>query len=208
VSARHDAETRREIETLMRLGTRIARRLAASKGMLRYEDELRGVAWSALSEALAGYDPSKGALAPYAAEWMAGAVRGAIEKEQTRAGHEAPLADERPTHPILLGEELAADVVHLLLSVYVGDELGSNGEAELLTREAFAALNREIARLDADHQRLVALRYWEERTWEAVAAALGIDDRTARKWDVRIRERLRDGLIAWETVRPLKRGSR
>jgi DNA-directed RNA polymerase specialized sigma24 family protein len=77
-----------------------------------------------------------------------------------------------------------------------------------LTREAFAALNREIARLDADHQRLIAMRYWEERTWEAVAAALGIDDRTARKWDVRIRERLRDGLIAWETVRPLKRGSR
>jgi RNA polymerase sigma factor (sigma-70 family) len=152
--------------------------------------------------------PSKGALTPYAAEWMAGEVRGAIEKERTRAGHEAPLADERPTHPILLGEELAADVFHLLLSVYVGDELGSNGEAELLTREAFAALNREIARLDADHQRLIALRYWEERTWEAVAAALGIDDRTARKWDVRIRERLRDGLIAWETVRPLKRGSR
>ena len=35
--------------------------------------------------------------------------------------------------------------------------------------------------------------------------ALGIDERTARKWDTRIRARLRDALIAWETVRPLKR---
>lgn len=189
----------------MRLGARIAHRLAASKGLLRHEDDLRGVAWTALSEALAGYDPSKGEITPYAAEWMAGEVRGAIEKIQKQSAHEGPSEGDRSTHPTLLSEELGADVVHVLFSVYVGEELSSTSEAELLTREAFAALHREIARLDPPDQQLVALKYWEDRTWIEVGAALGIDERTARKWDTRIREKLRDALIAWETVRPLRR---
>jgi RNA polymerase sigma factor (sigma-70 family) len=205
VSALHERETRHALEPLMRLGARIAHRLAASKGLLRHEDDLRGVAWAALSEALAGHDPSKGEITPYAAEWMAGEVRGAIEEIQKQSAREAPSEGDRSTHPTLLSEELGADVVHVVLSVYVGEELGSNGEAELLTREAFAALHREIARLDPQDQQLVALKYWEDRTWKDVGTSLGIDERTARKWDTRIREKLRDGLIAWETVRPLKR---
>jgi RNA polymerase sigma factor (sigma-70 family) len=211
VSAREeDEESRRLLTNLMGLGARIAHRIAASRGALYYVDDLCGVAWSGLARALSRHDPSLGPLAPYAAEWMAKEVVGAVEDELKRAARE-PLAEDvasRTAHPVLRGEEIAGDAVHVLLSVYAGEELGSNGEAELLTREAFAALHREIRRLDADDQRLVALRYFEGHTWAEVGAALGIAKRTAQDWDVRIRDRLREALIAWETVRPLTRGSR
>jgi len=77
-----------------------------------------------------------------------------------------------------------------LLESYVGDELRSNGEAGLLTRESWDALHREIGGLTPEDRRLVELRYWDRRTWEEVGAALGVADRTARERDLRIRERL------------------
>jgi RNA polymerase sigma factor (sigma-70 family) len=212
VSAVEDARAERErLTPLLRLGARLARRLSASKGMLYYEDELCGVAWSALARALSGYDADRGELTPYAAAWMAGEVRSALDAEQKRAKREVPVEDAeavRSGHPLLRSEELGGDLVHELLSIYVGEELGSQGDADLLTREAFAALHREIALLDAEDQRLVALRYWDGRTWDEVAAALAVAEPTARHRDARIREQLRDRLIAWETVRPLRRGGR
>ena len=127
-----------------------------------------------------------------------------------RAGREVPAEDAgRPTdrHPAIATDELAGDAVDALLSVYTGEELRSNGEAKLLTREAWTCLHREIELLDPADRRLVELRYFEEMRWEEVAKELGMTERNAQKHDARIREILRDRLIAWYRVRPLRRSS-
>jgi RNA polymerase sigma factor (sigma-70 family) len=196
------------VARLLRLGFRIAHRQALARGMLHYEDELCGVAASALARAIAGYDSEKGEIVPFAAEWMYQEVAHAIKDERKRASREVPVQDveaPRPQHPALAVEELAGDTLDALFFLFVGEELITSGEAKLLTREAVAQLHREIAELDAAERQLVTLRYWDDLTWREVAAELGIAEATAKQRDARLRARLRDALIAWDRVRPLRR---
>jgi RNA polymerase sigma factor (sigma-70 family) len=198
-------------EALLRLSLRIAHRYAAAKDMLYFEDELADVAASALARAINGHDPAKGPLKPYAVAWIVDEVKGAVRDEQERARHEVPLEETgapRSRHPVVRCEEVAGDLVDVLLSVYVGEELSSNGEAELLTRQAFAALHQEMGRLATEDQQLLALRYWEEKTWAGVAEVLGVSENAARKRDGILRARLHDGLIAWDRVRPIAKRAR
>jgi RNA polymerase sigma factor (sigma-70 family) len=194
---------------LIPLALGVARKLAARGGMQHFEDELGSVALSALAAALVGYDAGVGPVEPYAIAWVGGEVRKAIDKERKRRevlydDAEVPSAN----NPATQAEDLARDVVDAFLSGAVGAELRTNGEAELLRREAWAVLRAEVERLDAEDRQLVALRYWseEEPTWREVGAALGLAEVTAKKRDARIRERLRDALVAWDRVRPLRRG--
>lgn len=190
---------------LMSLAIRIARRLAAAGGVSDYTDELAGVACGAVASALAGHDPSIGSIEPYAAAWIAGEVKGAIEKETKRREHETPLREGREIrHPALRAEELVRDVVDAGLSSYVDEELRANGEAGLFKSETWAALHREIDRLEPEDRRLVKLRYWDELTWKEVAARLGIAERTAQERDERIRDRLQVALLNWDRVRPIR----
>jgi RNA polymerase sigma factor (sigma-70 family) len=196
-----------EIPGLMSLALRITRKLSRARGMLHYEDELGGVALSALARALAAHDPGIGPIQPFAAVWIAREVSGAIREERERAAVERPLEDDgdEATHPMLRAEERAHDVVDTLLSAYIGEELRARGEAGLVLRDTWAALHREVDGLAADDRRLVELRYWEERPWKEVCAVLGIADRTARERDLHIRERLKDALILLDRVRPFRR---
>lgn len=203
--------TPEDVEALVCLALRIARRIARARGMLHHVDDLCGVAQSAVVRAIAGFDPSRGKdkLKAYAAAWIAGEIAHEIEQERARAAVEIPCDDayaawsERSA--IDQAEDAARDLVDTVLSVCAGQELRRHGEAALLRREAWEALYREIERLAPRDRALVELRYWEGRTWEEVGAALAIDERTARKWDTRIRGELEDGLIAWDRVRPLRR---
>jgi RNA polymerase sigma factor (sigma-70 family) len=196
-----------ETPLLLSLALRITRKLSRAHDLGHYEDELAGVALAALARALAGHDPAKGPVRPFAAVWIAREVRHAIRDEQERAAVEVSLGegDDPETHPALRAAERAHDVVDTLLSVYLGEELRAQGEAALLMRETWAALHREVDRLAPDDRRLVELRYWRELPWKEVCAALGIAERTGRAWDQRIRERLQDALILLDRVRPFRR---
>jgi RNA polymerase sigma factor for flagellar operon FliA len=190
----------------MDIGLRLAHRLAARAGLAHYADELCGVALHGLARAVSDHEDEKGALLPYAATWMRGAILEEIEREKEHARRFEPVEDAlAPAHPAVRTEELSGAAVDTLLAIYVGEELRAQGDAEAqsLTREAFAALHREVGRLPPEDRRLVELRYWDELSWEAVAQGLGVHETTARDRDTRLRERLRDGLVAWDRLRPI-----
>ena len=199
-------ETLKAAETtaLILLARRIAQRLATARGMLHHADELQGVALVALARAIAAHDPKKGKLKPFAAQWIAGEVHAALDKEERHADLFGP-ADPGDTHPSIRAEELTRGVVDTMFSLHVGDELRAGGEAGFVTRETWAALKREVDRLAPEDRRLVALRYWDGHTWSEVGAALGLAERTAREHDARIRTHLAEALIALDRVRPLRR---
>lgn len=193
---------------LIRLALGIARKLAGARGMAHYEDELGSVALEALGRALAGYDAGVGEVEPYAAVWISREVGGAIQREQER--REILLDDAgapSSVHASARVEELARDVIDVAVSSAVGEELHGGGEAEVLRREAWAVLRVEVGRLEPEDLRLVELRYFDagEPTWREVGAALGVSERRAKERDAQIRERLRNALVAWDRVRPLRR---
>jgi RNA polymerase sigma factor (sigma-70 family) len=197
-----------DLTALIPLALGIAHRLAAARGMAHYADELGSVAMLALGRALAGYDEGEGPVEPYAAAWVAAEVRKAIAREKNR--REVLLDEVEPPsslHPAALAEEVARDVVDAFLSASVGECLRAGGETAYLRREAWAVLRAEVERLDDPSRRLLHLRYWseDEPTWREVGAALGIAERTAKLHDAQIRDRLRDALVAWDRVRPLRR---
>jgi RNA polymerase sigma factor (sigma-70 family) len=205
--SRDDHEERPEIAALTRWAVGIGRRIVLRRGMLRHAGEIACVAVSALCEALARHDPSVGELKPFAAMWIVGEVNGALDKEAERAAHEVPLDDlgHDELHPALRGEVLVDDIVDALLSLYVDEELRTNGEAKLIKREAHAALHRAIESFEADDRRLIELRYWEDRPWQQVAQELGIGETTARERDTRIRAALLERIVAWDRIRPFRR---
>jgi RNA polymerase sigma factor (sigma-70 family) len=200
--------TEATIASLMALGLRLARRYARARKMEHHEAELAGAAVDGLMRALARYAPSKGHLTPFAAKWMDKEVRKEAARERTRRAREPPAQDLEapgPPHPAVAVEALTGSAVDALFSWYLGEELSSHGEARFLERETMAALHRFIEELDAHSLRLVTLRYWEDEPWNEVARALRIGERTAQEHDERIRDHLRERLIAHDRVRPLRR---
>jgi RNA polymerase sigma factor for flagellar operon FliA len=182
---------------------RMSVRIAAMCDVLYYQDDLGGVALYALTRALGAYEPAEGELEHFAASWISKEVRQEVRREKKRAEREQ--GQELPAS--LEVEERAIDVLEALLDLSIGEELRSDFEAGVLRDEAAAAVRGEIEQLAPEDQRLVALRYWDELTWPAVAAALGIGISTAKERDERIREHLKRALIAWDRVRPLRRRS-
>jgi RNA polymerase sigma factor (sigma-70 family) len=197
-----------DVAALMSLGVRLAHRLAWDKGLSYHADELCGVAMEALARAIVGYKPDVGPLKPYGVVWMAWEIKHAIQAEHARRQHEVLVEDVAAGHPTLAAEDLAESAADALLLIYVDDALRGQGDAGLLTQVAAAELRREVETLDARDRQLLALLYWEERGWEEVGAALGVNKRTAQKWHVRICEHLRDRLGTWNRVRPLPLGRR
>jgi RNA polymerase sigma factor (sigma-70 family) len=204
---REEREGREGLDTLMPWAIGIGRRIVLRRGMLAHAGEIALVALLALSEALARHNPAVGKLRPFAAMWIVGEVNKALEKEQEREANEVLLeeADRHDVHPTLRGEELVDDLVDGLASLYVDEELRTNGEARLLKREAHAALHRAIESLAAEERRLVELHYFEERPWREVAEELGIAETTARDRDARIRATLLTRIVSWDRVRPIRR---
>lgn len=75
------------------------------------------------------------------------------------------------------------------------------GPAELLAereqgQRTVAALERAVARLDADEQMLVHLQYWQNCTVAEIARMQALDQRELYRRFVRIREQLRQALAA------------
>jgi RNA polymerase sigma factor (sigma-70 family) len=187
--------------------------LARLRRLEHVAEDAACVALRALVQARAAYDPEKGKLRPYAAEWIRREVGAYLDDQAAQVQRERPLDprgwDEEDAaaevHPSLVMEELVDDATEVLVDLYVAEDLRSHGEAALLTKEAREALHREVAALAEDDRRLVEMHWFEEKTWAEVGAALGVADRTARERDQRIRALLRERLILWDRVRPIRR---
>ena len=194
-----------ELRLLLRWVLRVARRFAVVGGVLHWEDELVSIARSALARAYSAHDPAKGSFKPFATQWVAGELKGAIEDERLHMKREGRSEDVEPLHPALQAEALASDTIDALLYLYVGEDLSTNGEAAFLKEEAFAAVRDEVGRLPPNNRRLVELRYWEGLAWAEVGVELGMAERTAQEHDARIREQLQDMLLTWRRVVPFRR---
>lgn len=193
---------------LVAFALRINRKLAASRNQLHREHDLAGVALEALARALAAHEPSRGKIKPFAAAWISLELRRALKEGAKRAARERPLDDaDDPAveHPSMQAEELVHETMDALLSLYAGQDLRSNGEAMLLERESHAALHRAIDGLAEDDRRLVELRGFQDLTTERAAEELGIGERTVRDRFARIREELKEAILASDRVRPLRR---
>ncbi len=200
------------LDSLVELAVRIAGKLAVRRGLSHYADEAMGVALTALARAMAAHDPGIGKLRRYAAVWVLKEVNAELDGEAERCavergerGERGEHEDAEGVHPSLVADEITLDVMDPLLDLYVGEALRSDGEAVFLKKEACGALHREIADLPEDDRRLVELHWFEGRSWKEVGAALGIADRTARERDQKIRAYLKERLVAWDRVRPLRR---
>jgi RNA polymerase sigma factor (sigma-70 family) len=198
-----------KLDDLIPWAIRIGVRIAYRRGQGYRKGDLGEVAIYALGRACAAWDRSEGALKPFAARWIAGEVRKDAKDEAERRQHWAPLVatdDPEELPPALEVEEVACDVLEALLDVAVFETLATGGEAEVLRKEVVEALHREIGHLDDEDRRLVELRYFEDQTWPDVAKAFDIALSTVHERDARIREHLRKALLAWDRVRPLRRG--
>jgi RNA polymerase sigma factor for flagellar operon FliA len=194
-------------EALLPWAMGIGWRAAVRSGMLHMRDDFAGVAALALVRAHAGYDKEEGEFRPFARAWVAGELRKAIKQEAEHLANEEPAADDDTdaVQPSAAAEELAGDIVDALADYFVGEELRGGPDVQLITREAHTALRQEVERLPPEDRRLVELRYWEGLTWDRIAAELGVPKRTLQYGDARIRALLRERLVSWCRVRPLRR---
>lgn len=201
----HLTQTQRDrAATFSRGAAAIARRIALSSGMLHVLDDLRGVAFEALSRAALTFDPNKKtAFSTYAWRRVTGAVLSAIRAAKKRRPLEIPL-DVIET----IGEAGAADEDALvgridatlaeLMEAFVlgcaGVEWATHGEAQMLRRERHAELAAAMAALTPEDRLLFELRHREGWMWQPLAERLGISVRTAKYHDARIRADLREAL--------------
>jgi RNA polymerase sigma factor for flagellar operon FliA len=199
------------LDKLVQWARRIAIGISRARHMFHRADLAESAALEALSRALNGFDPGRGKFRTYAVKGIVGAVLDEIGPEAQRLAFEVAFdaADADAVEADDAGpsdapaDELAAEVMAALAAAYMGEEQRLNGEAGLLTQEAIKALHQHVDALPDQDRRLVVLRYWEERTWQEVGAALGISDRTAREHDLRIRIHLKDALLE-ETKRTVR----
>jgi RNA polymerase sigma factor (sigma-70 family) len=186
--------------TFSRGAAAIARRIAVGSGMLHMLDDLRGVAFEALSRAALDYDPKKAAFSTYAWRRVTGAVLSAVRTAKKRMPLEVPLdvietigeggaADE----DAILGriDATLAELMEAFVLGCAGVEWATNGEAHLLRRERHAELAAAMAALAPEDRLLFELRHREGWTWQPIAERLGISVRTAKYHDARIRADLR-----------------
>ncbi|WP_437476571.1 sigma-70 family RNA polymerase sigma factor [Sorangium sp. So ce1014] len=172
-------------------------------------DDLRSAAFQALHEAALGYDPARGVPFPaYAWRRVDGALSDTLRQESKhwRAarddGYDAAeavqdtsdlLADgdaETTAQVDGMGDEVAAAAVLGL----VGRALRATGdEGERLRAtygRAIRAVEAALSRLLDEERRVLVLHHVEERTWQAIGAALGCSERTAKRRGAEARKRL------------------
>jgi RNA polymerase sigma factor for flagellar operon FliA len=186
--------TRRELRELVRWAKRIAWMLGSRDGQLHDYSALVGAALRGLHDALAGHDPTRGVpFKVYARPRIRGEVRDALEAEKQRGSWEVPLNDALDDRPD--GEPDGENEMYEAVSAFVvsryAQEIGADGEAGLVRMEAYAVLHAALGPLAPEARRLLRLRYWEDRAWKDVGAALGLSEQEAKDYDRKLRAHLK-----------------
>jgi RNA polymerase sigma factor (sigma-70 family) len=182
----------------------IARAVAAAWNMLHVLDDLRGVAYQALSQAAHTFDGAKAGFRTHAWCRVTGAVLDAARKERKWFSRHAPLDTaaeiDDPGAPVGVDQAIdridraTADVMDAFAVACRAAELREGADVLLTRREDRAALDRALADLRPEDRRLFELRHRDELTWGEVAAALEIGETTAKERDARIRAALRKAM--------------
>jgi RNA polymerase sigma factor (sigma-70 family) len=86
-------------------------------------------------------------------------------------------------------------------------KLAERPDDVLFRMEVLAALRRACGGLSEREETVINLRYWQEKTWDEIGEAIGLDKRQAQRIDEKLRERLkrklkRDGVDAPPSSRP------
>lgn len=194
------------IEDLVRWASRIATGIARAKRVPHLADLARSAAFEALARKLDTYDASRASFRTYAVQAIVGAVLDEVGPAARRLSVEVAFAavdeaDEAADEEVS-ADALASCVMEAIAAAYVGDELPLGAEAGLLRGELVRRLHSHVAELPKPDRKLVVLRYWEGKTWDDVAAALGMSTRTAKEHDLQIRTRLKDQLSQDEDDKP------
>jgi RNA polymerase sigma factor for flagellar operon FliA len=185
-----------------------ARMIARRRGAFDRIEDCQQIAVKALLEARLRYDKTRGPFSTYAWKRVAGAVMRYLRREDangwtgldnaldaTETMHDDgnPFADEDSDALA----KLAGCCDEIAFTWYMGDTASAfiaQPERALVRAQAFEGLSVVLGPLDDRQKQFVELRYLDQLTWEAVAASLGVDERTARRIDERLRSRLRRGL--------------
>lgn len=200
--ARAPDADRAELAKLVRWAIRIALVLARMHGQWHRREALISDALYALHGALRTFDESKGKLLPFLRIRITGELRDTIKRERRRAAWEVALDDADGALPAGTEDDPAAlsfaAGVEAFVACCTAAELHASAEEQYLRREAVTVLHQELEKLSPDARRQLYLRYWQRLTWDDVAAALGISERTARDHDATFRKALKSALLARE----------
>lgn len=208
-----EAAQRRLVEAHVAWAKGVASAMAGSYRMREGQAELGAVAVEAMAHAATLYDPSRQVPFPsFAYKRVVGAVRRAIQGERRLVavalealdamdGAEAALDSSAG----LMVDELCDDWMDLS---FMTQALRAP-EMALIAQEERAALRAAMAQLAPLERKLVEARHFDQTSWPETAQRLGISERTARDWDVKIRRKLKllvaeilDGGYAQRLPRP------
>ncbi|WP_437893212.1 sigma-70 family RNA polymerase sigma factor [Sorangium sp. So ce124] len=178
-------------------------------------DDLRSAAVQALHEAALGYDPARGVpFQVYAWRRVDGALSDALRQESKhwRAaredGYDAAEAAQDTSDVLADGDAettaqadgMADQVAAAAVLGLVGRTLTAQGEEGPRLRatydRAIRAVEAALSRLPDEERRILVLRHVEERTWQAIGAALGCSERTAKRRSAEAQRRFAGALRA------------
>ncbi len=201
MSERLTGEQRKKAVGYTRMASAIARSAAFASGLGHIHDDLRCIAFGALSEATLSHDPAKSSFGRHVWQRMTWAVLDAVRSEATRLSLEASLdaAADIVSHgdagtqaeAIAQIDAATAEIMAAFAASCVASELHLDGQAKLLERETLAEGERAVASLPPEDRCLFELRHRDGLRWVDVVRRLGVSERSARDRCAEIRERLR-----------------
>jgi RNA polymerase sigma factor (sigma-70 family) len=179
----------------------ISRAVAWGWNVIHWLDDLRGVAFVALSKAAQRYDAGKAKFPTYAWRRVTGACLNAAEKEHRRIQREPLLDvsedirdDGQPADENEAIDRIDDAAAGVMDAFAVACAAVAGADVELLRERTRADLERALGALRPEDRRLFELRHRDGSTWRAAAEGLGISEGTAKDRDQRIRAALRKAL--------------
>jgi RNA polymerase sigma factor (sigma-70 family) len=189
----------------------IARSVAHGWNVVHLADDLRGIAFVALSKAGKTFDPARRntrgkptKFETYAWRKVTSAVMDAARREWRRISLEVvldlaeDLADQGETRDADEAmdqiDAATADVMDAFALACAGVEMPRGAEAELMRAETRADLERALSALKPEHRRQFELRHRDGLRWSVIEEQLGVPERTLKDRDGRIGAALRAAL--------------
>jgi RNA polymerase sigma factor (sigma-70 family) len=194
-----------------RLTAHFARRYRLNESQ---QEELYSAGCEALTKAAPRYDPSWGTpFENFAWKRITGAMKRALAREsELYAAASAQMLEQMEQlidtgNPFLDSDEdvVAAIAGHLgdatagLFVFLLGPMRSAATEEAIVQRETYADalrwLEKGLTMLAPGEAELIEMRYWQQRSWPAVAGAIGVSESTAKRRDAEVLAKLKNHLV-------------